>query len=91
MIVNLRLEALFLGGECIRKKLHCFGRWIFKGFGPRFIKVDLKTYIGNMVYLHPVDLPNKIERFGELNCWENFRKLARNGDMFQVRLFAAKL
>ena len=84
-------SVVFRGANVLGKNYTVLGGGYLRVLPLGLLKLISKTYIGNMVYLHPVDLPNKIERFGELNCWENFRKLARNGDMFRKLDYLRKI
>ena len=48
-----------------------------------FLAVLIQRNLGNMVYLHPHDLPLEMTTFKELKLNENFRKRIRFGNMFE--------
>lgn len=39
--------------------------------------------LGNMVYLHPCDLPDRLSSFDDFSPFDNFRKTFRTGNMFR--------
>lgn len=82
--INTSIKLVpFEGAELFGRNLTLLGGGYLRLMPTSILRLFSNRYLGNMVYLHPHDLPNKIDRFDKFTSSENLRKTIRFGDMFK--------
>lgn len=81
----------FEGLHFLGKNITVLGGGYLRLIPIRILNSLLDLKIGNMIYLHPHDLPDEIEAFSNFTYSENFRKKIRFNNMFEkIRLISRK-
>lgn len=90
--VETNLDIIpFEGLQCLGKNLTVLGGGYLRLIPVRILTSLLDLKIGNMIYLHPHDLPDEMEGFSNFTYSENFRKKVRFNNMLEkIRLISTK-
>jgi peptidoglycan/xylan/chitin deacetylase (PgdA/CDA1 family) len=72
----------FVGSKFLSKNLTLLGGGYLRLIPTNILKLICSFDIGNMVYLHPHDLVDKMPRYKEFSRVEQFRRIIRFGNMF---------
>lgn len=86
-------EHPFKGLRVLNSELTILGGGYLRLIPPSLIKLSSRVNFGNMIYLHPHDLPThlNLSRFKHMTRANKFRKTIRNGSMYEKLLTLDKI